>query len=99
MCAADRRYFQIPGGIGLHQRLCPADVLFGLLIGIPNYFSARFLLLSLSSVPAVAAYPTYSVGTIVLITLVGVLLFRERISRRQALALLMILAALALLNL
>lgn len=81
------------------QSLSVSDAAFGLLIGIPNYFSARFLLLSLSSVPAVAAYPTYSVGTIVLITLIGVLLFRERISRRQALVLLMILAALALLNL
>ena len=81
------------------QGLSKGDAVFGLLIGVPNYFSARFLLLSLSSVPAVAAYPTYSVGTIVLITLVGVLAFKEKISRRQALALGIILAALALLNL
>lgn len=81
------------------QRLCGADVLFGLLIGIPNYLSSRFLLLSLSQVPAVVAYPSYSVGTIVLVTLVGVLVFKEKLSRRKLLALGIILAALALLNL
>ena len=81
------------------QRLTAADAGFGLLIGVPNYFSARFLLLSLSSVPAVAAYPTYSVGTIVLVTLLGALLFSERLSRRQAAAMGIILVSLALLNL
>jgi len=65
---------------------------------VPNYFSARFLLLSLSAVPAVIAYPTYSVGTIVLITLVGRLCFGEKLSRRQIVAMGVILAALALLN-
>jgi len=80
------------------QKLTVSDVFFGLLIGVPNYFSARFLLLSLSAVPAVIAYPTYSVGTIVLITLVGRLCFGEKLSRRQIVAMGVILAALALLN-
>ena len=85
--------------IARRQSLTGADLLFGLLIGAPNYFSSRFLLLSLNDVPAVIAYPTYSVGTIVLIALLGVWLFHERLSRRQTLAMGMILAALALLNL
>jgi len=74
------------------------EVLFGLLIGVPNYFSARFLLLSLASVDAVIAYPTYSVATLLAVTLIGVLLFREKLSRRQWVAIGMILVALALLN-
>lgn len=81
------------------QSLTPADALFGLLIGIPNYFTARFLLLSLDTIPAIIAYPGYSVGTIVLVTLAGMAFFREKLSRRQVLALLIIMAALALLNL
>lgn len=75
------------------------DAAFGMLIGIPNYLSSRFLLLSLAHVPAVIAYPTYSVGTIVLVTLLGKLLFGERLSRRQLAALGVILVSLALLNL
>ncbi len=81
------------------ERLTPTDALWGVIVGVPNYFSSRFLLMSLSSVPAVVAYPTFSVGTIVAVTLVGLLIFRERLSRRQIAALAVILAALALLNL
>ena len=81
------------------QKLAAADVLFGIAISIPNYFSTRFMLLSLSQVPAVVAYPSYSVSSIVLVTLVGVFAFREKLSRRKLAALGMILAALVLLNL
>jgi len=50
-------------------------------------------------VPAVIAYPSYSVSSIVLVTLGGILLFKERLSRRKMAALAIILAALVLLNL
>ena len=80
------------------QSVTWADAVFGMLIGIPNYFSARFLLLSLGAVPAVVAYPTYSVGTIVAITAAGLVLFREKLNRRRAIGLIMILCALVLLN-
>ena len=81
------------------ERMTPIDLLWGAIVGAPNYFSSRFLLMSLSSLPAVVAYPSFSVGTIVAATLAGVALFGERLSRRQTLALAIILAALALLNL
>ena len=81
------------------QRLTAMDALFGLAIGVPNYFSAKFLLRSLESVPAVVAYPTFSVGTIVVVTAAGILLFKEKLSRRKIIALAVILVALALLNL
>lgn len=81
-----------------HQGIAMKDVLFGVAIAVPNYFSARFLLLSLSHVPAVVAYPSYSVGTIVLVAMAGVLVFREKLSRRKLAALGVIMAALILLN-
>lgn len=81
------------------QRFGRKELFWGVLIGIPNYFCSRFLLLSLSSVPAVAAYPTYSVGTIVAVAVAGVLLFKEKLSRRKGAAMGIILVCLALLNL
>lgn len=81
------------------QKLCAADALFGLAIGVPNYFSSWFLLKALESVPAVVTYPTFSVGTIVCVAAVGVLLFKEKLSKRKMVALGVILVALALLNL
>lgn len=80
------------------QRFTWQDALWGLALGIPNYFSARFLLLSLGSVPAVVAYPTFSVGTIVAVTAVGMLCFRERLTPRKWISLGVILTALILLN-
>ena len=73
-------------------------VLFGLLIGIPNYLSARFLLRALERLAAVIVYPTYSVAGILVATAAGLLLFKERLSKRQWAAVAVILAALILLN-
>ena len=81
------------------QRITAADLLCGLLIGIPNYYSARFLLLSLGSLPAVVVYPVFNVGTIIVITAVGAAFFRERLSGHKKFALLLILASLVILNL
>lgn len=80
------------------ERFHPTDLLWGVLIGIPNYYSARFLLLALSSVPAVITYPVFSVGTIIAVSLLGMLVFRERLSGLKKCAMLLILAALVLLN-
>lgn len=80
------------------ERVTRWDALFGILVGIPNYLCSRFLLLSLADLPAVVVYPTFSVGTIICITLIGVFFFRERLLRRQTAAMGIILVALALLN-
>jgi len=72
--------------------------LFGLVIGIPNFFSAKFLLGALEEIAAVIVYPVYSVATILTVTVTGVLVFREKLDRKQWMALGMILVALVLLN-
>lgn len=76
-----------------------AEIFFGTLIGIPNYFSARFLLLALGSVPAVITYPVYSAATIVVISAAGAIFFKEKISSRKKRALVLIILALVFLNL
>lgn len=74
------------------------ELLYGTLIGIPNFFSAKFLLASLTKLPAVVVYPSFSVGTMLIVTMTGVLIFRERLSKLQWTALAGIVAALILLN-
>ena len=80
------------------QRVGKWELVFGLLVGVPNFYSSRFLLGALAKIPAVIAYPVYSVGTILVVTLSGLLFFRERLTRRQCVALVLILTALVLLN-
>ena len=73
-------------------------VIFGLLIGIPNFFSAKFLLGALTEIPAGVVYPVYSVATILTVTVTGILVFHEKLEKRQWMALGIILLALVLLN-
>lgn len=72
--------------------------IFGLIVGVPNYFAAKFLLASLVHLPAVIVYPVYSVATLLAVTFAGVVLFRERLEKRQWIAMGMILLSLVLLN-
>ncbi|MBE6123353.1 MAG: hypothetical protein E7190_11685 [Erysipelotrichaceae bacterium] len=74
------------------------DLVPGIAIGIPNYFSSIFLLASLRTIPSFIAYPVFSAGTILIVTAAGILLFHERLSSHQSLGLLLILVSLVLLN-
>ena len=81
-----------------HQRIGKREVLYGCLVGLPNFYSSKFILLALNQLPAVIVYPSFSVGTLLVVTLVGVMAFREKLGKLQWLALGLILVALALLN-
>lgn len=74
------------------------DVIFGALIGIPNFFSSKFLISALTTIPAVVTYPTFSVATILLVTLVGVMAFKEKLTKIQWFALCLIIISLIFLN-
>ena len=84
----------------LHKKQLPGkwEILFGLLIGVPNFFSAKFLLGALESISAVIVYPVYSVATILVVSMTGVLAFKERLEKRQWIGMGLILVALVLLN-
>lgn len=74
------------------------ELIFGACIGIPNFFSSKFLLAALGQLSAVVVYPTFSVATILVVTLVGIVAFKERLKKLQWIALVAILFALVLLN-
>lgn len=80
-------------------KIVPSEVAAGIIVGIPNYFSSALLLRALAGLPAIVVYPCFSVGTILLVTLISAAAFKERIGRRKWIGLAFILAALILLNL
>ena len=81
------------------KRISLRDLTAGILVGIPNYFSAALLLRALSGIPAFIAYPVFSSGTILIVTLVSSLFFREKLSRRQLAGLALVLVSIVFLNL
>lgn len=80
------------------EKISKKDLLFGILIGMPNYFSARFLLLALGKMDAVLVYPIYSVATMIVIMIAGILAFHETVSKKKLGAFALIILALYLLN-
>lgn len=81
------------------ERIGKKELLFGAALGVPNFFSSLFLLRSLATVPAVIAFPTYSVAVILVVALAGIVFFKERLSLRQIAGGLLICIALVFLNL
>ncbi len=78
--------------------LSPAELIAGIIVGIPNYFSTLLLLAAVTRLPAYVAYPCYSVGTILVVSFVSVVILRDRMTNRQMAGCGLILAALVLLN-
>ncbi len=81
------------------KKIIPKELLAGIAVGIPNYYSSFFLLGSVERLPSFLVYPIFSTGTILLVMVVSTLIFRERPSKTQYIGIAMILAALVLLNL
>lgn len=81
------------------ERPGKAELLYGVLVAIPNFFSSKFLLAALTELDAVIVYPSYNVGTIFLATLAGIVVFHEKLKKHQWAAIAAIVVALALLNL
>ena len=74
------------------------DIIYGASIGIPNYYASRFVLLALGKMNATIVYPVYNVGAILLVTVFGVLVFKESLNKRKKIGMILILISLILLN-
>jgi len=59
------------------------EVIGGLLVGIPNFFSSFFLLKALKTVPAYVSFPFISVNLIIFSTIAGYVIFSEKLCKRK----------------
>ena len=80
------------------EKIGLTDPLFGLIIGIPNYFSSFLTLKALETIPAQVVYPTLCVGSILVVTIFGVIMFKEKLKFKDYIGALIIIAALIILN-
>ena len=81
------------------QSIGKPELLFGALVGVPNYFCSLFLLKALETVPAVVVFPTFNIGAFLIISATGLVVFKERLSGKQLAGCGMIVAAILMLNL
>jgi drug/metabolite transporter (DMT)-like permease len=86
----------LAGKIRLHYR----NIIAGIVLGIPNYFSIYYLIRLLNSdfMQSSAAIPVSNVGVVVVSTLVAMLFFRETANRQRIAGLLLAIAAILLIS-
>lgn len=90
--------FSLVALIWKKKKIARRDILTGLAVGIPNLFSAFFLILALDKIKATVVFPVYGAGTIVIICLVGVFFFGERPNLKERLAIILTIMTLILIN-
>lgn len=59
----------------------------GVALGVANFFTTYFMILALVELPSGLFFPIYHVGIVALVTLLGVFLFGERLSKVQTMGL------------
>ena len=74
------------------------DVFWGIILGIPNYFSMYLLLESLDELPSSSVFPIANMGVILISTILSVILFREKISKKKGVALVCSILAILLIS-
>jgi multidrug transporter EmrE-like cation transporter len=87
-------YFTIKNQKKVHKR----DIITGVLVGIPNYFSSFFLIMALDYVKTSVAFPIFSSGSILFINLGGIIIFKEFPSKKDWIAIISTVIALILMN-
>jgi len=75
------------------------DGLFGLGVGMFNVAANRFLLLALTTLPGAIVFPVSSAGSLLLVSISAIILFKEKVSRVNLAGILLTLAAVVLINL
>lgn len=82
-----------------HERPRGIDVACGAMLGAFNYFSTDFSVRALMELPAYVVYTGFSMGVVLLTFAANALVMHERLSRRDHVAIVLVMLALVLINL
>lgn len=81
-----------------NRKVKVTDIIFGLLVGIPNQLTLYFLVRSLNYIKAAVAFPIFSTGTILFVNVINMTIFKEKLNRKQYIAIGIIIVSLIFLN-
>ena len=81
------------------EAIARTDGVFGFGVGVFNVASNRFMLLALTTLPGAIVFPVSSAGSLLLITISAIILFKEKVSKVNLVGILLTLVAVVLINL
>ena len=82
-----------------HERPAPVDIACGIMLGTFNFFSTDLMLRALMELPAYLVYTGFSMGVVLLTYAANALVMHEKLSKRDNIAIALVIIALALINL
>jgi len=82
----------------MKSKVTKKDIYIGFIVGIPNLLTSYFIILALDTLKTSVVFPLFSAGSIVLINIGGVLIFKEKISKKNKVATALIIFSLVLIN-
>lgn len=85
--------FGFLGIIIMRQRIFLRNFIAGIILGIPNYFSIYFLLRALETWKGSIVYPVNNIAVVAMAAIFGYFLFKERLTRLNALGIVLALVA------
>jgi drug/metabolite transporter (DMT)-like permease len=77
----------------------PVDIVCGATLGVFNFFSTDLMLRALLELPAYIVYTGFSMGVVLITYIANALVMHERLTRRDNIALVLVVLALILINL
>jgi multidrug transporter EmrE-like cation transporter len=69
------------------------SIFWGVIFGIPNFFSLVFLLKALGSISSSIVFPIVGMGVVISSSLIGLLLFQEKLTRSNWIGILLSICA------
>lgn len=75
--------------IASQRKVSKKDVISGMLLGVPNFFSSFFLLKALGHIPAYVVFPFLNVGMIIFSALAGFIVFKETLDKKKVMLLIL----------
>lgn len=85
--------FGFIGIIIMRQRVTWRNFIAGIMLGVPNYFSIYFLLRALETWKGSIVYPVNNIAVVAISAILGYFLFKERLTRLNALGIVLALIA------
>lgn len=83
----------------MNRTLEKRDIVSGILVGIPNQLITFCMVRAVVELPAYLVFPIYSAGVILAVNVINLIVFREKLSKRETTATVIIGFALFLINL
>ncbi len=80
------------------KKVTKDDILVGIAVGVPNLFSSFFVIKSLAILPAVIVFPIKNAGSLALTAILSRIIYKERLSIKSKIAILLTIFSLVLMN-